>query len=329
MPLMKYRLLGRSGVEVSEIGIGTWAMGSDWGEQPVETSIAAIHEALDCGSNFIDTAAGYGDGRSEQVIAKALAERGKESVFVATKIHPVMPGEWPPSPYCLIEERYPIDYLEKSLEQRLRNLKTDTIDLLQLHTWTRAWNENPVALEWLQQKKKEGKVRLVGISTPEHDQNSMIDLMRTGLVDTVQIIYNLFEQEPAAELLPVAEETGTGVIVRVALDEGSLAGKFTTDRAFSPGDFRNRYFEGDRLTRTIGRIDRIKKILEGSDYDIRQAALRFVLDHSAVSTVIVGVRNPQQAGENMAISDMERLPLEIVEKLRKFNWAKGFWYSGK
>ena len=326
---MKYRLLGRSGVEVSEIGIGSWAMGSDWGEQPVEESIAAIHKALDCGANFIDTAAGYGDGRSEQVIAKALAQRGKDEVFVATKIHPVMPGEWPPSPYCLIEERYPVDYLEKSLEQRLRNLKTETIDLLQLHTWTRAWNENPVALEWLQQKKKEGKIRLAGVSTPEHDQNSVIDLMRAGLVDAVQVIYNLFEQEPAAELLPVAEETGTGVIVRVVLDEGSLAGKFSLDRSFSPGDFRNRYFEGDRLQRTLDRVDRIKKVLEGSIYDIRQAAVRFALDHSAVSTVITGVRNPKQAAENMTVSDMERLPLELVEKLRKFNWAKGFWYSGK
>ena len=326
---MKYRALGRSGVEISEIGIGTWAMGSDWGEQPVDESIAAIHAALECGANFIDTAAGYGDGRSEQVIAKALAQYGKNDVLVATKIHPVMPGEWPPSPYCLIEERYPVDYLEKSLEQRLRNLKTDTIDLLQLHTWTRAWNANPVALEWLQQKKQEGKVRLVGISTPEHDQNAVIDLMRVGLVDTVQVIYNLFEQEPAAELLPVAEETGTGVIVRVVLDEGSLAGKFTTDRSFSPGDFRNRYFEGDRLERTLDRVGRIRKLLNGSDYDIRQAAVRFALDHEAVSTVVTGVRNTTQARENMTISEMDQLPLELVEKLRKFNWPKGFWYSGK
>lgn len=326
---MKYRLLGRSGVEISEIGIGTWAMGSDWGEQPVDESIAAIHKALECGANFIDTAAGYGDGRSEQVIAKALAQRGKDDVLVATKIHPVMPGEWPPSPYCMIEERYPIDYLEKSLEQRLRNLKVDTIDLLQLHTWTRAWNENPVALEWLQRKKAEGKVRLVGISTPEHDQNAVIDLMKEGLVDMVQVIYNLFEQEPAAELLPVAEETGTGVIVRVVLDEGSLAGKFSLDRVFSPGDFRNRYFEGDRLQRTVDRINRIKKTLEDTSYNLREAAVRFALDHSAVSSVITGVRNSVQASENMSISDMAPLPIELVKKLRGFNWPKGFWYSGK
>lgn len=326
---MKYRLLGRSGVEVSEIGVGAWSMGSDWGDQPVDQSIAAIHKALDCGANFIDTAAGYGEGRSEQVIAKALKQRNSEEVFVATKIHPVMPGEWPPSPYCMIEERYPEAYLEKSLEERLRNLKVEAIDLLQLHTWTRAWNENPTALEWLQKKKKEGKVRLVGVSTPEHDQNSVIDLMKFGLVDTVQVIYNLFEQEPAAELLPVAEETGTGVIVRVVLDEGSLAGRFTQDRVFAPGDFRNQYFAGDRLQRTLARVKSIEKLLEGTEYSVRECAIRFALDHPAVSTVVTGVRSATQAEQNMATSDLAPLPLELVAKLRRLNWAKGFWYSGK
>jgi aryl-alcohol dehydrogenase-like predicted oxidoreductase len=326
---MKYRLLGRSGVEVSEIGVGSWAMGSDWGDQPVEESIRTIHRAIETGVNFIDTAAGYGDGRSEQVIAKALEQKGKGEVLVATKIHPVMPGAWPPSPYCQIEERYPESYLEQSLQTRLKNLRTDCIDLLQLHTWTRAWNQNPAALEWLQKQKKRGTVRLVGVSTPEHDQNSVIDLMREGLVDAVQVIYNLFEQEPSAELLPVAHETGTGVIVRVAFDESSLAGRFSEEREFSAGDFRSRYFAGDRKARTAARVRRIEAILEGSGYTLREAAGRFVLDHEAVSTVITGVRSPGQMEQNAALSDLEPLPLELVQPLRQFNWLKGFWYGGK
>lgn len=326
---MKYRVLGKSGLEISEIGVGAWAFGSDWGEQPVDQSIRAIHKAIDCGANFIDTAAGYGDGRSEQVIAKALEQKGKDSVLVATKIHPIMPGAWPPSPYCMIEERFPEAYLEKSLNARLKNLKTDTIDILQLHTWTRAWNENPVALEWLQKQKQSGKVRLVGISTPEHDQNAVIDLMRFGLVDTVQVIYNIFEQEPAAELLPVAEDSGVGVIVRVVFDESSLAGRFSEDRGFSPGDFRNNYFAGDRKHRTAQRVRRIEALLKGSGYSIREAAVRFALDHSAVSTVITGIRNESQAEQNMSVSDLDPLPIELVHELRKFNWQKGFWYSGK
>ena len=304
-------------------------MGSDWGEQPVELSIRTLHRAIECGANFIDTAAGYGDGRSEQVIAKALEQKNRDSVFVATKIHPMMPGEWPPSPYCQIEERFPETYLENSLQTRLKNLKTDCIDLLQLHTWTRAWNQNPVALEWLQKQKQRGTVRFVGVSTPEHDQNAVIDLMRSGWVDTVQVIYNLFEQEPAAELLPVAEETGTGVIVRVVFDESSLAGRFSESREFSPGDFRNNYFAGDRKQRTAERVRRLEKVLEGSGYSLREAAVRFALDHSAVSTVITGVRNEQQAEQNMEVSDLDELPLGLIAKLRKFNWPKGFWYSGK
>ena len=314
---------------MSEIGVGAWSMGSDWGDQPVDLSIRTIHKALDQGANFIDTAAGYGDGRSEQVIAKALEQKGKGSVFIATKIHPMMPGYWPPSPYCMIEERFPVQYLEESLDTRLKNLKTDTIDLLQLHTWTRAWNENPTALEWLQKQKEKGKIRLVGISTPEHDQNAVIGLMRSGIVDTVQVIYNLFEQEPAAELLPVAEETGTGVIVRVVFDESSLAGRFSRDREFSPGDFRNHYFAGDRKQRTLERVKRIEDSLEGSGYSIREAAARFALDHPAVSTVITGMRNEEQAEQNCKISDLDPLPIEIVEVLRKFNWQKGFWHGGK
>jgi aryl-alcohol dehydrogenase-like predicted oxidoreductase len=327
---MKQRHLGKTELIVSELGIGTWAMGSDWGEQPVEQSVEAIHRAIDMGCRFIDTAAGYGNGRSEQVVARALQEyKGGETIRVATKIHPVMPGHWPPSPYCKVEERYPIAYLQNSLDERLKNLKTDCIDLLQLHTWTRAWNRNPLPLLWLAEQKKAGKVRAIGISTPEHDQNAVNDLMKAGLIDAVQVIFNLFEQEPAAELLPLALELGIGVIVRVALDESALAGRFSPDRVFAPGDFRNRYFEGDRKQRTANRIARIEELLQGSPYSLREAALRFVLDHPAVSTVITGVRDAAQAEQNMAAAAIPPLPESLHQQLRQFNWPKGFWYSGK
>jgi aryl-alcohol dehydrogenase-like predicted oxidoreductase len=327
---MKLRNLGKTELIVSELGIGTWAMGSDWGEQPVEQSVEAIHRAIAMGCRFIDTAAGYGNGRSEQVVARALQQyKGGETIRVATKIHPVMPGHWPPSPYCKVEERYPIAYLQNSLDERLKNLKTDCIDLIQLHTWTRAWNRNPLPLLWLAEQKKAGKVRAIGISTPEHDQNAVNDLMKAGLIDAVQVIFNLFEQEPAAELLPLALEHGIGVIVRVALDESALAGRFSPDRVFAPGDFRNRYFEGDRKQRTANRINRIENLLQGSPYSLREAALRFVLDHPAVSTVITGVRDAAQAEQNMAAAAIPPLPEILHQQLRQFNWPKGFWYSGK
>jgi aryl-alcohol dehydrogenase-like predicted oxidoreductase len=330
--IMHHRSFGRHGITCSEIGFGAWAIGGAWGAQADSDSLAALHRALDLGLNFIDTAAGYGNGRSERLIAQALTRRAaagrKEKVFVATKTPPA-PGEWPPSPYCLAAERYSEAYLRANVEERLRNLGTTRLDLLQLHTWTRAWNRNPMPFQILRQLQREGKIGLVGLSTPEHDQNCVIDLMRGGWVDAVQVIYNLFEQEPAAELLDVARDCGVGVIVRVAFDEGALTGRFTPDTKFPDDDFRSRYFAGDRLARTIARVEEVKRDLAGSGYTLPQAALKFVLAHPAVSTVIPGIRSVAQAEANCAVSDLPPLPPDLLVKLRRHNWRRGIWYAGK
>ncbi len=324
---MKYRLLGRTNLKVSEIGFGAWAIGGSWGEQTDKESIAALNHALDLGVNFIDTAAGYGDGRSERLIGQVLKQR-KEKVIVATKTPPT-PGNWPPSPYCKAGERYPEKYLRENIEERLRNLGTDCIDILQLHTWTRAWNHNPKPLEMLRRLQQEGKIRYFGISTPEHDQNCVIDMMRGGWLDTVQVIYNIFEQEPAAELLPVAKECNVGIIVRVAFDEGALTGKFTKDTKFAKDDFRNNYFAGDRLERTVQRVNKINADLAGSGFSLPQAALKFVLSHPAVSAVIPGIRSVAQAEANCAVSDLAEMSAPLLKKLHGHNWRRSFWYAGK
>lgn len=324
---MKFRRLGRTNLTVSEIGFGAWAIGGGWGPQSDSDSTAALNRALDLGVNLIDTAAVYGDGKSERVIAGVLKGR-RESVVVATKTPP-SPGPWPPSPYCVASERYPERYLRDNVEQRLRNLGTDRIDILQLHTWTRAWNRDPEPLAVLRKLKEEGKLRFAGVSTPEHDQNSVIGLMRDGWVDVVQVIYNIFEQEPAAELLPAAAETDVGVIVRVVFDEGALTGKWSGDTTFPEGDFRRSYFEGDRLGRAVARAGRVADTIKGSGYTLPQAALKFALMHSAVGTVIPGMRNPSQAEANCAVSGMRPLPAGLQRRLHGHNWLRGFWYSGK
>jgi aryl-alcohol dehydrogenase-like predicted oxidoreductase len=200
---MHYRSFGRHGFTCSEIGFGAWAIGGSWGAQGDADSLAALHRALDLGVTFVDTAAGYGNGRSERLIGQVLRERAAagraEKIVVATKTPPT-PGIWPPSPYCRADERYPEAYLRANVEERRRNLGVARLDLLQLHTWTRAWNRDPTPFRHLRRLQQEGVIGLVGISTPEHDQNGVIDLMRGGWVDSVQVIYNLFEQEPAAEL---------------------------------------------------------------------------------------------------------------------------------
>jgi aryl-alcohol dehydrogenase-like predicted oxidoreductase len=329
---MHHRPFGKHGFNCSEIGFGGWAIGGSWGEQSESDSLAALHRALDLGCTFIDTAAGYGNGRSERVISRVLKERAgtgkKENIFVATKTPPAA-GEWPPSPYDRAEDCYPEKYLRENIATRLANLGTSKLDLLQLHTWTRAWNRTPTPFKILRQLQREGLLGLIGVSTPEQDQNSVIDLMRGGWVDAVQVIYNLFDQEAAAELLDVARECGVGIIVRVVFDEGALTGKFTADTTFAPDDFRARYFEGDRLGRVVIRTSEIKEDLAGSGYTLPQAAIKWVLAHPAVSTVIPGMRNAAQATANCAVSDLPAMPEKLVHQLRRHNWRRGVWYGGK
>ena len=332
---MRYRTFGRMGWKVSEIGFGAWAIGGSWGPQNEQDSLDALNRALDLGCNFIDTAQGYGDGKSERTIAQVLKSRrdrrggGGEHVYVATKIPPTPNGAWPPSPYDRAEERYPENYLRERLERSMRDLQTDCIDIVQLHTWTRAWNRDPTPLETLRKFQKEGKLRAIGISTPEHDQNSLIDLMRGGWLDSVQVIYNIFEQEPQAEFFPVAKENHVGVIVRVAFDESALTGKLTAQTRFPAGDFRNNYFAGDRLERAVKRVEKIRKDLGPEGPGLAETALKFALKPDAVSTVIPGIRNVRQAEANLAVSDQPPMTDELEQKLREHRWNRAFWYGGK
>ena len=324
---MKYRAFGNTGLEVSEIGFGAWAIGGSWGPQSESDSLEALEVALDQGVNFIDTAAGYGDGKSEKIIGEFLKSRD-ETVYVCTKTPPSA-GKWPPTPYCRIEDRYSEKYLRENVEERLRNLQAESLDVLLLHTWTRAWNDRPLALEILQKMKSEGLIKHVGISTPEHDQNCVVQLMRDGMVDVLQVIYNIFEQEPAAQLFPVARETGTGIIVRVAFDEGVLTGKYTGKESFGADDFRSNYYAGDRLERGVVRTEKIKKEFADSGYTMPELALKFALAPEAASTVIPGIRNKKQALQNTAVSELPDLSEDVLTRLREHMWNRGFWYGGK
>jgi len=325
---MKYRKLGKQDWNVSEIGFGAWAIGGCWGKQSDSDSLKAMHKALELGVNFIDTAAGYGDGRSERLIGKLLRETRGNKIYVATKTPPDT-GRWPPFPHDKWQDRYSEKHIRQNVETRLKNLGVECLDVLQLHTWTRAWNGDPKPFEILRKLQKEGKLRLVGISTPEHDQNSVIDLMRGGWVDVVQVIYNIFEQEPAAQLLPVAREKGVGIIVRVAFDEGSLTGRFTKQTVFEADDFRRNYFAGDRLDRAVDRAEKVKAEIAGSGYTMPQAALKFALADDAVSTVIAGIRNEAQAQMNCTVSELPDMPMELQKKLWGHHWQRAFWFSGK
>jgi aryl-alcohol dehydrogenase-like predicted oxidoreductase len=186
-----------------------------------------------------------------------------------------------------------------------------------------------VALEILQKMKSEGLIKHLGISTPEHDQNCVVQLMRDGVIDVLQVIFNIFEQEPAAQILPVAKETGTGIIVRVAFDEGVLTGKYKAGDQFPAGDFRSNYFAGDRLKRGVHRTEKIKDEFRDSGFSMPELALKFALSHKAVSTVIPGIRNQNQALQNTAVSDIPELTEDQLLRLQEHSWNRGFWYGGK
>lgn len=328
---MKRRFLGGQGPLVSEIGFGGWALGGQWGDQDDADSVAALNTAIDAGVNLIDTAPGYGEGRSERVIAEVLRNR-REEILVATKTPPA-DGPWPPSPYCRWEERYSAAYLRENVNQRLAALGVERLDLLQLHSWTRAWNDDPQPLLVLRQLREEGKINLIGICTPEQDQNCVIELMRDGLVDVVQVIFNIFDQEAAAQIFSTAAETRTGVIVRVPLDEGSLSGKYTPQHVFAENDFRRVYFAGDRLQRTVQRVQAIQAECQrydlGEDHSLADVAIRFALSPPQVSSVIVGTRTPEQARRNARVSSLPALPEGLLRDLRRHYWLRGVWYSGK
>lgn len=328
---MQKRQLGRPGPTVSLLGFGSWPLGGSWGPQDDKASIAALHAAFDAGVTLVDTAPGYGAGRSERIVAEVVRQRPGDAIHVATKTPPA-PGPWPPSPYCRWQDRFGAVHLRENVDQRLQALGAECLDLLQLHTWSRFWNEDPQPLLVLRRLKEEGKIGQVGVCAPEQDQNCVIELMRNGLVDTVQVVFNLFQQEAAAQLFSVAAEMGTGVLVRVALDEGSLTGKFDGATEFAADDFRRDYFAGDRLARTVGRVaaiaDDLQRLGEGR-YRLADAALKFAAAPPAVSSVLVGMRNADQVRQNVASLSLPDLPPAVLETLRRHHWNRGVWYAGK
>jgi aryl-alcohol dehydrogenase-like predicted oxidoreductase len=322
---MKYRMMGKTGYKVSEIGFGALQLGGGiWAAQSDEDSIKALNAAVEKGVNFIDTAGEYGNGKSERIIGKFIKGVGKK-VYIATKTQP-LPGPWPPSPYDRAQDRYPESYIRSEVNKSLKNLGVSKLDILLLHTWTRAWNNNPTPLKILEKLKNEGKIENIGISTPEHDQNSVIDLMSNGLVDVVEVIYNIFEQEPVAEFLPAAEKYNIGLIGRMPFDEGSLTGKYTAATVFEDGDLRNVYFKGDRLIEALERVEKVREDIKNTGLTLPQAALLFVLHQPSISTVIPGMRNVNYVLVNTAVADMPPLSEDIVLKLRKHNWRRAYWY---
>ncbi len=321
---MNYRKLGATGLEVSEVGYGAWGIAGDaWLGAEDERSLAALNRAVDLGLNFIDSALAYGGGHSERLVGKILAERD-ETIYVATKIPPKN-QVWPAPDGIPSEEAFPGDHVRECTEQSLQNLGVEAIDVQQFHVWQDDWVGRGDWLEAVEDLKEERKIRAFGVSINDHQPENAIKLIETGAVDTVQVIYNVFDQSPEDELLPACQEHGVGVIVRVPFDEGALTGRITPDTTFEAGDFRNDYFKGDRKQEVYDRVRAIVSELGTSEDEIAEIALRYILSHPAVSTVIPGMRSLRNVERNMAVGDGQGLTEEQVSVLKDYRWDRNFY----
>ncbi len=321
---MQYRKLGRTNFEISEIGYGAWGIGGkQWLGGNDDESVKALRRAIELGLNFIDTALAYGEGHSERLVGEVVRQT-KEKIYVATKIPP-MNRVWPAREGVGIAEVFPYDYIIRCTEESLRNLQMDTVDLQQLHVWNPEWIERDEWRRGLEELKTSGKARAVGISINDHQPDSALELIKTGLIDTVQVIYNVFDQSPEKSLFPLAQERNIGVLARVPLDEGALTGTITADTKFERDDFRSFYFRGDRVPQVIERVDALQADLSGSGESLAETALRFCISHPAVSTVIPGMRRVKNAEANVAVSSKGPLDAATLAMLHTHAWGKNFY----
>jgi len=321
---MKYRKLGKTGLTVSEVGFGAWGIGkSGWIGASDDESVKALHSSIDLGLNFIDTALGYGEGHSERLIGQLIKERS-ETIYVATKIPPKN-GQWPAQSGVSVAETFPAEHVIACTEESLKNFGLETIDVQQFHVWSDEWVDQGDWRETIQKLKQQGKIKYFGVSINDFQPANAIKLIETGLVDTVQVIYNIFEQSPEDQLLPACQRHNVGVIVRVALDEGGLTGKITPNITFEDSDFRSKYFRGNRKQQVYERVQNIVSDLKITAAQMAETALRYVLSHPAVSVVIPGMRSVRNVERNCRVGDGRGLPREQVEILKAHRWIRNFY----
>lgn len=320
---MEYRALGRTGLKVSEIGYGAWGIGaSNWVGAQEDESVTALHRAIELGVNFIDTARGYGE--SERIVGRVVREHPGEGVLVATKVPPKN-GVFPAPSGLDPADAFPGEHIRSNVEESLRVSGLEVFDVFQFHVWSDDWLGRGDWLETIDALQQEGKIRFFGVSINDYQPESALELIRSGNVDSVQVIYNVFHQQPEEQLLPACLEHGVGVIVRVALDEGGLTGRITADSTFPEGDFRRTYFGGDRPAQVEQHVAALAEDL-GLELDqVPETALRYVLSHPAVSTVIAGMRSVRNVERNAATSDGHQLTPKQKTVIQKHRWERNFY----
>ena len=316
------RQLGQTGIEVSSVGLGTWAMGAEWGLQEDQVSIATLHHALDLGCRLLDTAQAYGNGRSERLIGRVLKERG-EQVPVATKVPPI-DGNWETIPgVTAIREKFPAHYLIERCEMSLRNLQVDCVDIYQLHTWCSSWNTETEWYDAMLKLKEQGKIKAIGISVSDHRPDEANDTIVAGRVDSIQVIYNLLDQRPRFHLFPLAHTHQVGILARVPLASGALTGTWQEHKTFPPDDWRARVFTGETLRLTVSHVNALQQIAGEVGCSMLEFAVRYCISDPTVSSTIPGARTPEQAESLMQAMRAGPLPEEALKRVEAL-WERDF-----
>jgi aryl-alcohol dehydrogenase-like predicted oxidoreductase len=324
---MRYRTFGRMGWQVSEVGYGMWGLAGWTGSEDSE-SLASLERAVELGCNFFDTAWAYGDGHSEQLLGQVLrASAARRStggpghkLYVATKVPPKN-RKWPSRREYSLDDCFPPDYIFEYVDRSLKNLGVETIDLIQLHTWEDHWLSDERMPKAIEQLRTSGKVRAFGISLNRWEPENGVKAVKSGLIDAVQVIYNIFDQNPEDELFPACRELRVAIIARVPFDEGSLTGRLTVDSKWPSSDWRSTYFVPENLKASVERANALKPLVPPGS-SMAEMALRFILDNADVSTTIPGMRKLANVEMNLASSDKEPLPRNLQAELRRHRWVR-------
>ena len=322
---MKYRRFGRTGWQVSEIGYGMWGMG-EWTGSDDDQSLRSLQRAVELGCNFFDTAWAYGGGHSESLLGQLVRNNPGQKLYTATKIPPKN-REWPSRREFSLDDCFPPDYIEEYVHKSLANAGIGSFDLIQFHTWEDSWVDDDRWAKKLDDLRGQGLIHAIGISINRWEPWNGIRAVRSGLVDAVQVIYNIFDQNPEDELFPACQETDVAIIARVPFDEGTLTGNLTKDSTWPEGDWRNTYFVPENLIPAVERAEEIKPLVP-ANMNMAEMALRFILNNETVSTIIPGMRKLRHVEANIATSDTGPLPEDLHQKLRPFRWDRQpTWWS--
>jgi len=316
---MKYRRFGRTNWNVSEIGYGMWGLAGWKGSVPQEID-NSLSRSVELGCNFFDTAWAYGDGKSEQILGKVLKKFPDKKLYVATKI-PAKNFKWPSRPTYKLEECYPASHIIDYTERSLKNLGVECIDLQQFHVWEDGWADHDEWKQAIEKLKKEGKVKHFGVSVNRWEPDNVLNTLSTGQIDAVQVIYNIFDQNPEDNLFPLCRKLDIGIIARVPFDEGTLTGTLTKDTVFPPGDWRATYFVPENLIPSVEHADALKPLIP-KNMMMPEMALRFILCNDDVHTIIPGMRTVSHTESNIAASDGKKLEESLRVKLKDHRWDR-------